>query len=318
MPSSGPSRTPRRKLVKKFNYNETVQLNNATTTYAYYTSYVKPDVTKAQGSAAQFAAFELWRIKKLRVSIQMANTPGASGASALNNVPTTTVWTAADLGSNESISGETIMQYQNVKRNTPSLNKWTCVVDTSCNVNASLDTSTNSSYILPASTWLNTSLYNSSSYSGYQIFIQNFGIQNNTVDFQTSYTIQTELEIEFMQPAFQNNASNFTVEAFGMKMVTQPDANNPTDLRTYVFEKYNVFTHQSGASAGQREFSIRLTRQDGLPGSLTFTGEELRNAIITGTSTPYFSGRPILYDGPMPPKEIPAITYEVVNFPLTQ
>jgi hypothetical protein len=59
--------------------------------------------------------------------------------------------------------------------------------------------------------------------------------------------------------------------------------------------------------------SIRLTRQDAQPGSLTFTNLELRAAIESGTSGSYFGGRPIIYDGPMPPREIPAIDFEVTN-----
>lgn len=309
MPTSGPSRTPNKKLVKKFNYTKTLKLNNATSTYSFYSAYIRPDITQAVGATAQFAAYELWRIKKIRVSIQMANTPGAAGATAINSVPTSTIWTAADLGANESISGESIMQYQNVKRNTPSLNRWTNIVDTRCNINTSLDSSGTWNYILPNNTWLNTSYFNSSSYSGYQLFIQNFGIQSQTPEFQTSYTVQTELFVEFMQPAFQSNPSNFTIEAFGMRMVVQPDANDATDLRIYTFDRYQVQTN----SSGEREFSIHLVRQDGQSGSLTFTGTQLRNAIATGTSTPYFGGRPIIYDGPMPPMEIPTIDYEIIN-----
>eukprot|EP01084_Bolivina_argentea_P316940 549467_1 len=308
MPTSGPTRTPSKKLVKKFNYTETIKLNNATSTYSFYSAYNQPDITRATGSLAQFSAYELWRIKKIRVSIQMATS--LSGTSALNSAITSTIWTAADLGANESISGETIMQYQNAKRNTPSLNKWTNIVDTRVNVNSKLNSTGSNNFILPTSTWLNTSYYDSSDYSGYQLFIQNFGLQPNSVENQPSYTLQTEIFVEFLQPAFQNNASNFTVEAFNMKMTVQPNASDPTDTRTYIFKSYSV---SPNTTTLEREFLIHLKREDGLSGTLTFNGLALRNAIITGTSAPYFSGRPIVYDGPMPPLEIPDVDFEIIN-----
>eukprot|EP01084_Bolivina_argentea_P071267 129598_1 len=183
MPNTGPSRTPKKTLTKKFNYVDTIQLNNATSTYSYYSRYVKPDITKATGAAAQFSAYELWRVKGLRVAIQMAQ----SDQSEINNVATNLIWTASDLGANESVSGETIMQYSNAKKNTCSLNKWTNIVNTACNINAKLNSSGASNYILPRNTWLNTSYYNSSDYSGYQIFIQNFGAQNEGTSSQAFY-----------------------------------------------------------------------------------------------------------------------------------
>lgn len=301
--NGGPTRSPSKKLTKRLAYTEALKLNNATTSYSYYSAYIKPDVTKCLGAAAQFAAYELWRLKKIKVSIQMASTPGAT-AGALDRTPTATVWTAADFGANESISGETIMQYQNAKKNTCSLNDFTVIVDTSARINLP----GNTNFILPPSSWVNTALFNSSGYSGYQIFLQNFGLQTVAVEDQPSYTLVTELDIEFMQPAFQNNASSFTVDAFDIKMITIPDASSP-DTRTYVFDNYRVWTN----SGGTREFLIHLIREDGVSGSLTFTGEELRNAIRTGTSTPYFNGRRIIYDGPTPPTEIPSQDYEIQN-----
>lgn len=309
MPNTGPSRTPKKTITKKFGYVDTIKLNNATSTYSYYSRYVKPDITKATGAAAQFAAYELWRIKALRVSIQMAQ----SDQSEINNVATNVIWTAADLGANESVSGETIMQYSNARKNTCSLNKWTNIVNTACNINAKLNSSEAWNYILPRNTWLNTSFYNSDSYSGYQIFIQNFGAQNLALNSQAAFTVNTELIVEFMQPAFQSNASSFTVQAFDMKMVTEPNSSDPSEKRTYVFEKYTVERDAQGV----RDFIIRFVREDGGSGSLTFTGAQLRNAIQTGTSAPYFGGRPIIYDGPMPPREIPPLNYEVNNYTTT-
>lgn len=308
--NSGPTRAPTTKLNKKLQYTEQITLNNSTSTYSYYSMYVRPDITKCNGAIAQFAAHELWRIKKIKVSIQLAGDPASTTYSSVNVVPTAVIWTASDLGRNESISGETIMQYQNAKRNTINANKWTNIVDTTCNVNASLDSTKNYNYILPRSTWLNTSMFDSSSYSGYQLFIQNYGSQQNSPTYQPSFTLTTELIVEFLQPAFQTTTSNFTAEAFEMRMVVQESATDPSVLRTYVFNRLYV---GKNAVTNEREMSIRLTREDGLAGSLTFSNIELRSAIESGTSGSYFGGRPIIYDGPMPPRDIPAIDFEVNN-----
>lgn len=292
-------------MLKKLQYTDTVFLNNATSTYSYYSKYIKPDVTKCVGALAQFAAYELWRIKKLNIYIQLANPTGSPNAT-IDFVPSTTIWSAADYGANETVSGESIMQYQNAKKNTVNLNKWTKIVSTNCMVNASLDTSGSWNFILPGSTWINTSKFDSSFYSGYQLFIQNFGTQNIGATFQPSFTINTELIVEFMQPAFQTSPASFTAEIFDLLMTVQPNANDPTVLRNYVFQSYNV-----GLVNGVRQVTIRLKRQDGVPGSLIYTGLQLRDAIITGTSGIYFDGRRMVYDGPMPPLEIPEIDYDV-------
>lgn len=302
---SGPSRSPRVTMLKKLQYTETVNLNNATTTYSYYSKYLKPDITKCIGSAAQFAAYELWRIKTLNVYIQLANPTGSPNAT-IDFVPSTTIWSAADFGSNETVSGESIMQYQTAKKNTISLNKWVKIISTGCRINASLDSSGDWNFILPSNTWINTSKFDSSFYSGYQLFIQNFGTQNLGTTFQPAFTVNTELLVEFKQPAFQTNPSTFTTQIFNLLMIVQPDAADPTVLRNYVFQSYNV-----GMVLGVRQITIRLKREDGVPGSIIYTGDQLRDAIITGTSGIHFGGRPIIYDGPMPPKEIPEIDYDI-------
>ena len=133
---SGASRRPRVKMMKKLQYTESISLDNATSTYAYLSEYIRPDITKCTGAAVQFNAYELWRITGLRVYIQNSAT-SETGISQLNlnDVSNTTIWTAADYGANEDISGETIMQYQNAKKNTLSLNTWTKIIDTPVRIN---------------------------------------------------------------------------------------------------------------------------------------------------------------------------------------
>jgi hypothetical protein len=307
--NSGPSKSPSKCLTKTFQYTDSIKLNNNTSTYSFFSAYVKPDIKRAIGAQVQFAAFELWRLKEIKVSIQMAETASTSAnpVGGLASVPSTVVWTAADYGANESVSGETIMQYQNAKKNAISLNKFVRIVDTKSRLNLTPGSTSGSNLILPADTWVNTAVFASSDYSGYQLFIQNFGTQNGAVEDQPAYTRVTELVIEFMQPAFQNNASAFSSRAFDIVMVTQPDSSDPTDKRTYVFHRLTV---QENAS-GEREMLINLNRQDGVAGSLTFTSGELRDAISTGTSGQYFGGRPIIYDGPFPPTDIPDLDFEL-------
>merc|ERR1711977_580745 len=234
------------------------------------------------------------------------NTSTSSGTRPIDYATSSTVWTAADWGANETVSGVTIMQYQNAKKNTVNLNKWTKIVDTTCRVNAKLGVSgaTTGAFILPPSTWLNTSEYTtlSSVYSGYQLFVQCFGSQGFAVNTQPSITILTELEVEFLQPAFQANISNFASNAFSIRMVTIPDGNLPDDTRVYVFDRIIVETDET---TSDRVMNIRLKREDGQPGSLTYTAKQLRTAIREGNSGQYFSGRPIVYDGPTPPTAIP-------------
>jgi len=310
--NGGPSRNPSRRLTKKLQYTEVIKLNNSTSSYAYLSRYVRPNLAAPVGAAVQFAAYELFRLKSFKVSVQMANndtTVATSQLDPINVASTATIWTAVDWGANETVSGESIMQYQNAKKNTCSLNQWKCIVNAGARINGTLGVTgaNTSSFILPSNTWVNTAGYGDSTlfeqmYSGYQLFIQVFGPQNQSVALQPSFTIVTELNIEFMQPAFQNNPSAFTVGAFDMKMVTQPNSSDPTELRAYVFNRYTVETN---TSTGEREMTIHLKREDGVSGSLTFTSDELRAAIISGTSGSYFGGRPIVYDGPLPPVAIP-------------
>jgi len=311
---TGPSTTPNRTVRKKLQYSSTVKLNNMTSGYSYYSKYIRPDVTLATGYGMQFSAYELWRIRKIRVYIQMANNSTSIANDknpAMNYATTSTVWTAADLGANEGVSGETIAQYSNVKKNTPSLNKWTKIVDTQSLINFKPGYTSGFKYILPSNVWLNTGEAGadaSADYSGYQLFIQSFGTEGLELGLQPCFTLITELDCEFRQPAFQNNASTFSSHAFNMKMITQPDPADPTDLRTYVFNRITV---SKNPITDERQMIIRLVREDGVAGSLTYNSEQLREAIINGNSGIYFDARPITYDGPLPPTAIPEIDYDL-------
>lgn len=310
---SGPSRGPRTTLLKKFQSTEQVKLEAATSNYAYHASYRTPDITLAQGAQAQFAAYELWRLKKIKVSIQAGKAGGSPGTqNVINSVANTVVWTAADYGANESATGQQIMQYQNAKRNTLNLNRWTYIIDTPCRINSSLGkvSLSDSAFIMPNNLWVNTTEFISTFYSGYQLFIQDFASRDIAVDKVPEYTLVTEYFVEFMQPAFQNTPSSFATRAFAIRMVTLPDAGDLTITRPYVFQYYRAEKEND-----ELVLKIHMVREDGQPGSLTYTAGELREAITSGTSGKYFGGRRATYDGPLPPLQPPTLEYLFGDLP---
>ena len=144
--------------------------------------------------------------------------------------------------------------------------------------------------------WVNTTEFNSDFYSGYQLFIQSFGAQAIQPTSTPAYTIQTELVVEFMQPAFQNTSSSFTARAFDIKLQTIPDAADPSTFREYIFERIIVEPNADG----EREYKVLLKRADGQPGNITYTGDELLQVYEQGTSGQYFGNRRAIYDGPQP------------------
>merc|ERR1712113_165849 len=120
----------------------------------------------------------------------------------------------------------------------------------------------------------------SSFYSGYQLFIQSFGAQTLQPASTPAFTIQTELIVEFMQPAFQNTASSFTSRIFDVKLTVIPDGSKPDETRDYIFERVIVEPNDSG----EREYKVLLKRADGQPGNITYTSGELLQVYEQGKS----------------------------------
>jgi len=298
----GPAPSPGRIVTKKFMYNEFILMNNSTNSYAFYSAAVTPDITKAEGAIAQFSAYELWRLKRVRASIQLAPTPSnINNFSPITWAAATSIFTAPDYGKNEQVSGKELLQYQNCKRTSPSLNGFKCIVDTGTRINCSLGTAGNrsnlsSTFIMPPSTWINTEKYNSSFYSGYQLFIQSPGFENTTPSAIPGFTLQTELTVEFMQPAFQSSPSSFGERVYDITLEVIPDSSDPDSTRKYVFER---LTAERNAN-GDKEYNVHLVRDDGQPGSLTYTGSELYDVYATGGSGQYFNNRRAIYSGPTP------------------
>jgi hypothetical protein len=281
-------------MLKRLQYVEKVTLNNATSKYAYYSDYIKPQIEKCVGAINQFAAYELWRIKRYMVSIQLAGSANErTSQSLLNDVANTTVWTAADLGANESACGEQLMQYQNAKRNTLSLNKWTKIVDTACNINTSLKTaegnSDNSRFILPRSTWINTSQGTDSKfYSGFQLFIQNYAAQSVAVSDAPCYQLQHEIQIEFLQPSYQALPSSFALRFMSHNIRVMLNAGD------------TAFTNLTPKSITQSvQGTILVYEHAGV--NYPFTPEQLANIVAHNQADSRFGNRTAQYDGTIPP-----------------
>lgn len=242
----------------------------------------------------------MWRLKKIRVSCQLAPTP--SSLLNLSNVSALLsgiCWTAPDYGKNESVSGESIMQYQNAKRNTMSLNKWKNVVNTPAKINSSLDTSSTFNFMLPNSTWVNTSLFDSSFYSGYQIFFQLPGFETFSPTALPAFTLQTELIVEFKQPAFQSSPSSFSHELYKATLEVIPDALFPEDFVTYVFASRK---DARDPLTGKRDYSVRFIPENSTSGlaPLTYNQEAFLVLYRENKSGAFFGNRRVKYTGPAP------------------
>lgn len=290
----GPSTSPSRTLSRTFRYMVNFQLNNTTGNgvdqYAYYSKYLKFDPTQAFGFNDACATFELWRMRRARVYIQ----PGYNSYNQtyntvnLDSALSTTVWTAADYGNNENISGVDLFSYQNARFHSLSINSYKKIVDTRTRLNMQTDQPIG---ILPASTWLDTSLVNSSTdlkYSGFHLFTKMPGM--SATSYLPKYQMILEVDIQFKQPAWQNMPSTYLRSIVGSKL--ECDLPDET-VRNYLVEKV-IF--ETGTQ------SIRLVREDGEPGSLTYTLQDFFEVYKTGKNVGYFSNLPCRYTGPIPLK----------------
>jgi hypothetical protein len=281
-------------MLKRFQYVDKITIENATSEYAYYAAYIHPQIQQCIGAMNQFAAYELWRIKRYKVSIQLAGSEEDSASqSLLNTVANTTIWTAADLGANESACGRQLLQYQNAKRNTLSLNKWTKIVDTTCNINCSLTTiegtSNKSRFILPRSTWVNTdSGLDSKMYSGFQIFIQNFASRTVSPNHAPSFQLQHEIQVEFLQPSYQALPSTFSHRFMSH------------NIRVLLNAGDTVFTELTPKSITQSvQGTIMTFEHAGI--NYPFTSEQISNIIQHNEADNRFGNRRAQYDGTIPP-----------------
>jgi len=299
--SRGPTTGPRTTLKRTFRHFQTLTLNNTTGTgdnqYAYYSTYLGPKPSEAFGFKTAQQTFEFWRLNKFRVRVQ----PGYNSYNQTYNtvnldaLAAMQIWTAADWSFNESVSGVSIMSYNNAKCHTLSLNGIKTVANTSCRINQQNLTPKT---ILSPRTWLDTTEdldAQSNNYSGIQFFARMDGL--NATNYLPRIQLIFEYDVEFKQPAYQNRPSTFESDIVGAKLITIPDGSQPLETREYQVDYYSI--NSSGNT-------YHLVRTDGEPGTLTYSALEFWEVYKSRTSGKYFSNRPADYIGPEPRKPLGA------------
>jgi len=203
----------------------------------------------------------------------------------LDSVLSSTVWTAADYGNNENVSGVDMFSYQNARFHSLSMNSYKKIVDTRTRLNLQNDQPIG---ILPASTWLDTSLISGSDlqYSGFQIFTRMPGI--SATNYLPKYQLIVELDIQFKQPAWQNMPSSFLLRIIGSTL----DCDLP-DGTTRMYKCEGLRLTEQGQT-------IRFARVDGQAGTLTYSLSDFHEVYATGHNVGYFNDLPARYTGPIP------------------
>jgi hypothetical protein len=232
-------------------------------------------------------------MRKIRVKAQVGynNYNQTYNTVNLDAVAAMQLWTAADFSANETVSGTSIMSYNNARVNTVSFNALKTIINTQTRVNSS---SNNPLTILPNTTWLDSSSdMTTSKYSGFQLFARMPGV--SATNYLPEFQLIFEYDIEFKQPAFQNRPSTFEAEFVGSKLEVIPAASSPDEFRSY-----DIVSYTMDASGND----IRLERSDGQPGSLNYTQEEFWEVYVNQTSGSYFGNRKIIYTGPEPRKPL--------------
>jgi hypothetical protein len=292
---NSPSKTPRVVLNRKFRYVQDITLNNSSGSgssgFTYFSKYFTPQPENATGFRDAQRTFEFWRIKKFRCkALPSYNSYNQSyNTINLDALASMQIWTASDFSTNETVSGVSIMSYNNAKVNTLQLNKFTGLVDTQCRIN---DETNTPHTILPRSTWLDTSTDLSSvNYSGFQLFARMPTVI--ATNYLPKVQLIFEVEVEFKQPAYQNRPNGFELDFVGSKLLVVPDGSLPDEQREYEVVSYTL----NGTGN-----NVRLERTDGVAGSLDYTQEEFWEVYYYNTSGKYFGDRPANYSGPIPRK----------------
>jgi hypothetical protein len=252
----------------------------------------KFEPSKAMGFKEAQTTFELWKMNRAKVSVmpsynnynQSYNTVNLDSALAMQ------VWTAADFGLNENVSGVSIMSYQNARCHTLSINSTKTVVNTATRLNMMGD---GPIAIMPANTWLDTSTdQGTNRYSGFQLFARMPGINAN--NYLPELQVIFEIECTFKQPAYQNRPTSFEAEIIDSTLEVIPDAAS-SDTRMY--KCVSVALEAEG-------YDYRWERSDGEAGSLNYKGNEMFELYTRGKSGKYFSDRGCNYTGPAPRKPL--------------
>jgi len=297
-PAGSPMRTFKRTFRRFYNIKLDNTAGTGTNQYAYKSLVLKPDLDDCQGFKEARSTFELWRLCRIRVMIQPGYSSYNQSYNTINQdaIAATQVWTAPDFGLNESVSGVSLLSYQNARCHTLSLNAMKTVVNTQARFNVgNIGGGSGSRIVLPYSTWLDSAGVQNpaySYYSGYQMFVKMNGLTGT--DYLPIYQIVEEYDVEFKQPGFQNLSSNFQDEIVGTTFAVIPDGSAPDELRTYVCVSFTI---------NDQGNNYRFERQDGEPGSLDYTSAEMTEVYEKQTSGKYFGDRKINYwNGPVPLK----------------
>lgn len=290
------SRTPNVALRRTFRYVRNYQINNVSgkgiDIYGYFTKCLQPRPDLAPGFKDACATFEAWRLNRVRVKVmpgynsynQTYNTINADAVAAMQ------VWSVADLTNTEVISGETIYSYNNAKVNTLSSNNLTTVCDY-----RPLLCSKGANSVILTNTWIDTANDldpTQVSYSQFQLFVRTPGI--TATNYLPQFQVIIELDVEFRQPAYQNRPTSFESSFVGSTLEVTPAALDQ-GMRTYTV----LYFKNDGA-----DNEIFLIREDGEPGSLTYTQKEFWEVYVYQTSGKYFGGRRIIYTGPAPRRPV--------------
>jgi len=294
--ATGPSRAPQTTLKRTFRYFQNIQLNNSTGNgidqYAYHSTYIYPQPSKALGFKDCQQTFEFWKMNRIRVKAQPSynaynqtyNTINLDACAAMQ------IWTASDWSTNENISGVSICSYNNARVHTLSLNAMKTVVNSAVRINQN---SQSPRTILPRMTWLDTSadMNSNNVYSGAQLFAKMPGV--SATNYLPVVQLVIEVDCEFKQPAYQNRPSTFETDIVSSILEVIPDASTPEVTREYKIVSYTI--NDTGNN-------VRLERVDGQAGSLDYTQEEFWEVYYYQTSGKYFGGRTANYTGPIPRK----------------
>lgn len=295
---TGPAGSPMVTLKRTFRHTEQIQLNNTAGSglnqYAYYSKLFTPKPQEVTGFKDAQQTFEFWKLNRIRVKAQIGYNSYNQSYNTINldALAAMQIWTAPDFSNNETVSGVSIMSYNNARVHTLSLNGLKTLVNTASRLNIE---STTPKTILPRSTWIDTSEdMVSSRYSGFQLFARMPGmtVNNYLPEIQLIY----EYDCEFKQPAYQNRPTTFEAEFVGSTLDVIPDGSQPD-----VYRQYKVISYTIDSTGND----VRLERSDGQPGSLNYTQAEFWDVYVNNTSGSYFDNRPCIYSGPEPRKPMP-------------
>lgn len=298
-----PSPTPSKVLSRTFRYVDIVALNNYSNGspssldgvpqgYSYLSTYRKFDPSRILNWEQYASTFEYYRIKRAQVFINIAyNQNNNTYVNRANEATCVSqVWTAADWSSNETVSGRSILNYNNARLHTLSINDIKQIVTMQPRWQSE-DTQTKSA-VFPPNFWIDTTVNNDySSFNGYQLHIEVPG-DTLTASNRYKYTVTTQLTIEFKQPSFQSVSSSIDGSLPG------------TEIQVVVNDVVDETLTISGLKCTVDGISLKVDSSNG--GSQQQPLSWLRS-VIADRKLPLPDGRDAWYSGPPIPVNLKSI-----------